>query len=342
MIHYLAALVLGAGPGVSAKTPTEASSARVFLEQVYAGYRSGGSGAAARDRRSIYSPATAALMARVEAADGNEMMGAVEADPICACQDFDELVVEKIVIRAAKGPVVRALVTFRDRGFGTAPTTLRYELLKTPVGWRVHDVSLPGQGMLRGVLTATPAAGAATFVPNADSDVRVPRVRLAGSPWAEQRINRVLDEVRLTALRERAQCLGEAPKGRAEYNFKASPTYNRAGKLSFRMEGFAFCGGANGTFLQGARSFDTANGGEIDALAGSGMSRAALEALGRGYYRGEPACYDALQSEQENATLAHGFLAEEGLGLLYAFSSGAAESCGAEPAVIPWNKLKPH
>jgi len=108
------------------------------------------------------------------------------------------------------------------------------------------------------------------------------------------------------------------------------------------MSGFAFCGGANGTVLEDARTFYTATGSEIDPIALSGIGRVDLAVVGRAYYSGEATCAELLRSDADAARLSHAFIAESGLGLVYEFSSGATESCGAQPAIVPWEEVARH
>lgn len=167
------------------------------------------------------------------------------------------------------------------------------------------------------------------------SGVAVPNV--GGSGPVVDRVNAVLERTRRIALADRRECasLATGNENEIDYEYVAEPRYNADGLLSFRVSGLASCGGANPTTLTGAITFDLATGERIDVAALSGSTRDELAELGRSHYTGEAQCAAFLRDNPAKARLDHAFIDREGLGLVYAFDAGAAESCAAEPAVIP-------
>lgn len=159
------------------------------------------------------------------------------------------------------------------------------------------------------------------------------------------RINAVLDREREDAVNAREACTRTAEGRPINYALEARETYNDDGLLSVRMVGEAFCGGASGTTLGSAHSFDLTSGAEIDVIAATGLNRAALFELSRSRYTGEGACAELLTDRsrpgnEEPADVSAAFVDRAGIGTVLTFGSGASESCGAEPAIIPLAEIK--
>lgn len=115
-----------------AASAADAASAEAFLRGVFASYAADYSG----EEVSVYS---ARALARMEAS------GNFDADPFCACQDWDGLAVRSI--RTAPGPngSIDAAATFVN--FGEAMTQT-YRLVREAGEWRVDDILFDGRSTL--------------------------------------------------------------------------------------------------------------------------------------------------------------------------------------------------
>ena len=160
--------------------------------------------------------------------------------------------------------------------------------------------------------------------------IALPRVT-GIAPDAARRINAVLDREREEAVSGREACRRTADGREMEYELTAKPTYNRDALLSFRVTGYAFCGGANGDPLYAAHSFDLTTGEAID------FTRYArtLDSPSRAHYRGPADCKAAFGQPAMGATFAAAFLAEDGLGVIHSFDIGAAQSCSNYDSIVP-------
>jgi hypothetical protein len=78
--------------------------------------------------------------------------GALGADPICACQDYDDLKVIKVSIKKIGTDRAEAKVVLLNLGRFTY--TLKIRLLWTSRGWRIDDISYEGMPSLRKMLEA--------------------------------------------------------------------------------------------------------------------------------------------------------------------------------------------
>ena len=65
----------------------------------------------------------------------------IDGDPICACQDWTALVVDKITLHPAAKGGVNAVVVFHD---GKQRSEVSYRLVSTKGGWAIADMSLFG------------------------------------------------------------------------------------------------------------------------------------------------------------------------------------------------------
>lgn len=97
---------------------------------------------------SFYEPGMLALMA--EDARFNEgSVGAIEADPICRCQDWSSISADIRVLRGTAATAsVRVVIT--DTGVSyTKRETLTYELVKVEGSWRIRDIVASDKSSLR-------------------------------------------------------------------------------------------------------------------------------------------------------------------------------------------------
>lgn len=128
----------------------DAASAKMFLENVYrhyqGGYRNnasgidfGGPGAHLYFDRSLL-----ALVKADVKANGPDNVGAIDADPICGCQDWDGIWDLKIEVQMETPQRARANVSFSLSDPKTHPTDATRKLEITLVSehgkWRIYDI----------------------------------------------------------------------------------------------------------------------------------------------------------------------------------------------------------
>ena len=181
-----------------------------------------------------------------------------------------------------------------------------------------------------------PASTSATLTPVDIGDRAISWPRVSSLlPAAVDRINAVLDRRREAAVNGRNECREIAQGRELRYSSRADVRYNRNGLLSFRITGEAFCGGANGTTIADALTFDLATGREIKIAELIGLNRPQIAEAGRPYYSGSADCAAFLRDQRALAGLEALFIDSQGLGVIYAFNAGAAESCANRDAIIP-------
>ena len=110
-----------------------------FVRRVYSHYRPNGPGISTLrpGGTPFYSAALLDAFAKdTEAAHGE--VGAIDGDPICNCQDFDDLRVTRVSASAPQGETVKADVEFIVTKEREAMTLT---LMQTPQGWRIADIA---------------------------------------------------------------------------------------------------------------------------------------------------------------------------------------------------------
>jgi hypothetical protein len=98
-----------------------------------------------------YDPEMVALLA--EDARLNEgYVGAIEADPICQCQDWTSIQA-KVRLLEETASAAKVEVVTNDSGMSPPySVTLVYDLVRIEGRWRIHDITGKGQSSLRAVL----------------------------------------------------------------------------------------------------------------------------------------------------------------------------------------------
>ncbi|SFP94047.1 hypothetical protein [Sphingomonas rubra] len=167
-------------------------------------------------------------------------------------------------------------------------------------------------------------------------DISIPEVGGIDAA-AASRINAALATVRDQAAVSARECSQIAEGRPFSYGYAAQPTYNDKGVLSLRITGEAGCGGARGTMLTAAHTFDLSSGAEIDVVEASGRTPAALATLAAQEYEGGADCKTFVAGD--GATLASAFVTPRGVGVNYSVDAGAAEGCTAEPGLASWTAL---
>jgi hypothetical protein len=111
--------------------------AKTFVEALYAGYVSGSAPPPqGRDAPRIFAPDLLRLI-RIDQARAGGEVGALDHDPLCACQDYT---VTRVQVRGRLTAPDRARFDVRFDNGGT-PTHIALDLVHLPdAGWRVSDV----------------------------------------------------------------------------------------------------------------------------------------------------------------------------------------------------------
>lgn len=143
-----AATILVSATLPSLAAPSETPEA--FVRRVYALYRDKGPGVSTSrpEGTPFFSAALLDAFAKDEELAHGEV-GAIDADPICACQDFGKLRVKRVTVTPAAADTVKARVEITNFG---APDTMTLTLLRTQGGWRIDDVGSQGMKSVMAVL----------------------------------------------------------------------------------------------------------------------------------------------------------------------------------------------
>jgi len=141
----------------AAASPVEtASDAKAFLTSLYAHYNGsdpdGQFTPLNENAPQWFDPEMVALLdedARLAQGD----IGAIDADPVCGCQDYSHLTAA-ITIASATANAAKAQVTVTetDPNFdteGRKPRPFTYDLVRVNGEWRIHDIGNPDMPSLR-------------------------------------------------------------------------------------------------------------------------------------------------------------------------------------------------
>ena len=151
-----AAIATNSPPTASALQPasSDADDVKAFLEGLYAHYKSSKDdtfqpfdGSASE----VLDPDTLALM-KADAKALNGELGDIDGDWLCDCQDFTSIKAT-ITVQSATATTAKATSDFHDvddTSRGLRHDT--FDLVKTPAGWRIHDMGTADQPSLRKVL----------------------------------------------------------------------------------------------------------------------------------------------------------------------------------------------
>jgi hypothetical protein len=144
----------------AATTPTatgsDAADVKAFLDGIYAHYQT--------NKDPIFQPFngnakevldadTIALFKADQKVLNGQGVGAIDGDWLCDCQDF-ESITATITVQSASATEAKATSDFHDTPpDGGTPKHDTFDLVKTPAGWRIHDIGTADQPSLRKVLT---------------------------------------------------------------------------------------------------------------------------------------------------------------------------------------------
>ena len=136
---------LTAGP----VTGPDADAAKAFLVGLYAHYRTEkGNTFNMFDTnvREVFDADTIKLLADDTKALKGEL-GEIDGDWLCNCQDFTSIQAT-ITVTAATPTTAQARADYHDTGDPTRPPDHdQFDLVKTPIGWRIHDITITGEDL---------------------------------------------------------------------------------------------------------------------------------------------------------------------------------------------------
>ncbi len=144
LIFRIALLAVVMPAGLS--SAQDAKSAKAFLASIYRHYENGGNGIniGNRDADRYFSASLLALVQADAKAAGPQNVGAIDADPICACQDWEGIWNLDIVVNVGEAKHAQAAVSFSlspSRNYrNDASRSLRIKLISVRGGWKIDDI----------------------------------------------------------------------------------------------------------------------------------------------------------------------------------------------------------
>jgi hypothetical protein len=147
---------VAAGPAAEAAGP-DAAAARAFLESLYAHYKTNTSSDTTwapmdANIKEVFDDDMAGLMAADTKALKGEL-GEIDGDWLCDCQDWGSLVAT-VTVTEASPTAAKAIAVFHDTEVKDEPPRRdSFDLVKTPAGWRIHDMGTQQDPSLRAVLS---------------------------------------------------------------------------------------------------------------------------------------------------------------------------------------------
>jgi hypothetical protein len=123
------------------------SGASAFVRAIYAPYTSDTYSSLGPNLKKVFSPKLSSL---IEVSDKTDPL---DFDPLCDCQDNDDLKLLNVEISRVGSEITNADVRLQVMKSSPNVTTLRLRLVHLPDGWRVDDVAWPQRPSLRELLT---------------------------------------------------------------------------------------------------------------------------------------------------------------------------------------------
>jgi hypothetical protein len=138
----------------AAATGSDAADAKAFLDGLYAHYKTSKDNTFApfdANQAEVLDPDTMALMKADDKALNGEL-GDIDGDWLCDCQDFQSITAT-VTVQSATPTSAKATADFHDViDTDSKPKHDTFDLVKTPAGWRIHDMGTADQPSLRKVL----------------------------------------------------------------------------------------------------------------------------------------------------------------------------------------------
>jgi hypothetical protein len=142
-------------PASAAPTSTDAADVKAFLEALYAHYKTSSSNSTFQpfdaNAGGVLDGDTIALMKADQNALKGEL-GDIDGDWLCDCQDYQSITAT-IAVVSVTPTTAKATADFHDvEDTSPKPHHDTFDLVKTPAGWRIHDMGTADQPSLRKVL----------------------------------------------------------------------------------------------------------------------------------------------------------------------------------------------
>lgn len=142
-LSYLLAVLICVSPALAAAQPSasDAASVRQFFQSIYRNYGKNGKGidplsvAGAK----VFDPSFRSLLQADARAAGPGYVGVVDADPLCACQDWDDVRDLTVNLRPGDSPFTIADVSFALDDGADARRKIEFALARVKDGWRIHN-----------------------------------------------------------------------------------------------------------------------------------------------------------------------------------------------------------
>jgi len=162
-----------ATPPAAAAATDDAADAKAFVEGLYKHYQAGATTSTWApfddDAPKALDPELVALFRAYDKAMDGEV-GDIEDDWICQCQEWEKINAT-VTVDSATATTAKVRSTFQDTADHVGPRHDTFDLVKTPAGWRIHDMGADGDRSLRAVLIkATAQARAHPQPPDADAN----------------------------------------------------------------------------------------------------------------------------------------------------------------------------
>jgi hypothetical protein len=145
-------------PLTAAPTGPDADAAKAFLDGLYTHYKSNSTSSkwAPMDAnaREVFDPGLAKLLADDTKALSGQGVGDIDSDWLCDCQDWGALTAT-VTVTSVSPSEAKAVATMKDSQVSDDGVQRRdtFDLVKTPAGWRIHDMGTHDEPSLRAVLT---------------------------------------------------------------------------------------------------------------------------------------------------------------------------------------------
>jgi hypothetical protein len=127
--------------GAASSDSADAAAAKAFLDGLYAHYRTSQNNDfnPYDPKARVFDPDTLALLdADTKALKGD--LGTLDGDLLCDCQDFVSLR-STVTVSSATPTTAKASAAFNDVGMTDQGVRhADFDLVKTPAGWRIHDI----------------------------------------------------------------------------------------------------------------------------------------------------------------------------------------------------------
>ena len=138
MLHAVFGMTLAIGGCATASAQGGSDGAEAFVRSVYASYTEDGPWPIDEARLDeVFTPRTAALIRRDRELSGDDLPY-LDADPICNCQDFEDLRV--LETRASRDDQGRILISTRFEDFGQETTSIFVVERGASQAWRIDDI----------------------------------------------------------------------------------------------------------------------------------------------------------------------------------------------------------